>query len=138
MKWFSLLINLLIDMDETNESSKQDWILKVKKLYKNDEKRLRQIAEIENNYNSLQAVTLYTRDMFVYDLLNTMCRQRNIEWIVSFRFLIVDLYRQLRYEQQQQQESSTTIFYRGQLMSHDEVDFLQKETAFNHCNAIHY
>ncbi|CAM4852394.1 unnamed protein product, partial [Rotaria magnacalcarata] len=70
---------------------------------------------------SNQAVWWYTRDSFVYRLLNKALRVQNIDLLFLFRFFIRDIEVQLK----QYQCSSLVRVYRGQLMSTDELDQLK-------------
>ncbi|CAF1322482.1 unnamed protein product, partial [Didymodactylos carnosus] len=68
------------------------------------------------------------------------CRQVNIDLLISLRFYIFDLYKQLQYEHGKQFPSSSSAsllsdlkLYRGQLMATDELDSIRKEIEL-HCS----
>ncbi|CAF4419625.1 unnamed protein product, partial [Adineta steineri] len=64
----------------------------------------------------------YSRETFIYRLLNKALRIQNIDFLFLFRFFIRDIEQQL-YENQY---LSPIRVYRGQLMSSDELNILKK------------
>ena len=79
------------------------------------------IYEFENNYSTNQAIWWYTRESFLYRLLNKAFRTDNIDLLFHFRFFICDIEKQLK----EHQCTSSIRVYRGQLMSNDELKQLQ-------------
>ncbi|CAF5005692.1 unnamed protein product, partial [Rotaria socialis] len=63
----------------------------------------------------------YTRDSFVYRLLNKALRVRNVEMIFLMRNIIRDVYEQLRVNQCEKR----VIVYRGQMISGNEMKKLR-------------
>jgi len=53
------------------------------------------ISAFENEDLSTNAIRWYTRDSFIYCLLNKAFRTRNIDIIFKFRFFIAELKKQL-------------------------------------------
>ncbi|CAF1305163.1 unnamed protein product [Didymodactylos carnosus] len=94
--------------------------------YKDDVTEQQKIDDFETNYSAKNAIRWYTRDCFVYRLLNKAFRTQNIEIIFKFRFFLTDLYNQLNelYHEYTSMLSSIdyTILtlYRGQHLSIDE------------------
>ncbi|CAF1101344.1 unnamed protein product, partial [Rotaria sordida] len=79
------------------------------------------VKEFEKNYSSNQALWWYTRDSFIYRLLNKALRIQNIDLLFLFRFFICDIEKQLKLSQC----SSSIHVYRGQLISIDELNQLK-------------
>ncbi|CAF5167788.1 unnamed protein product, partial [Rotaria magnacalcarata] len=104
-----------------NLTDKNELINLCQKFYENNPKELSLVREFEQNYSSNQAVWWYTRDSFVYRLLNKALRVQNIDLLFLFRFFIRDIEVQLK----QYRCSSLVRVYRGQLMSTDELDQLK-------------
>ncbi|CAF3648668.1 unnamed protein product [Rotaria socialis] len=115
-----LLIDCLLRM-KPNVTDKNELINLCQKFYQNNPKELSLVREFERNYSSNQAIWWYTRDSFVYRLLNKALRVQNIDLLFRFRFFIRDIELQLK----QYQCSSLVRTYRGQLMSTDELDQLK-------------
>ncbi len=80
------------------------------------------MCEFENEYSADKALWWYTRDAFLYRMLNKALRVQNIDLLFLFRFVIGDMYRQLK----QNQCQLTVRVYRGQVISNDELDTLRQ------------
>jgi tetratricopeptide (TPR) repeat protein len=114
-----LLIDCLLRM-KSNQSDKNELIILCKKIYENNPNELNLIKEFEEKYLPNQAVWWYTRESFLYRLLNKALRVQNIDLLFLFRFFIRDIEDQLK----TCQSSSSIRVYRGQLMSSDELNEL--------------
>ena len=116
-----LLIDVLIRM-KSIESDKQQLIQLCKKEYENNQKELVFVGEFEKDYRSDKALWWYTRDTFLYKMLNKALRVQNIDLLFLLRFVIGDIYQQLKLYQQQ----SPIRVFRGQVISIDELDTLRQ------------
>ena len=90
--------------------------------YKNNDTQLSNIRDFANNYSAHKAVWWYTRDCFLNKILNKTLQVQNFDLLFSLRFVINDIYRQLK----QNQCQSSVRAYRGQLMTNDELDIFQQ------------
>ena len=100
---------------------KDDLINLCKTHYEKNARELSIIHDFERNYSAERAIWWYTRQSFVYRLLNKALRVQNIHLIYLFRFLIRDLHTQLLTYQ-----CPTTIHvYRGQLLVKEELEILK-------------
>lgn len=104
------------------ESDRNELIQLLKTEYKNSHAQLALVCEFEREYTASKAVWWYTRESFVYQMLNKALRMQNIDLLYLFRFLIQDLNRSL----QQNQCQAPVHVYRGQVMSSDELQVLQR------------
>jgi len=116
-----LLIDVLIRM-KSIESDKQQLIQLCKKEYQTNQKELIFVREFEKDYRSDKALWWYTRDSFLYRMLNKALRVQNIDLLFLLRFVIRDIYQQLK---QYQQQSPIRVF-RGQVMPIDELNTLRQ------------
>jgi hypothetical protein len=64
------------------------------------------IEEFAQEYDSSKAIYWYTKDSFVYRDINMALRTDNILIIYKFRFIIQDIYRQLKTLYEQQKKTS--------------------------------
>jgi hypothetical protein len=111
-----LLIDCLIKMKQT-VNDKNELISLCKQRYHNISDELKIIKEFETGYSSDRALWWYTRDSFLYRMLNRALRVQNIHLLFLFRFIIRDIEQQLeRYKCQ-----TPIRVYRAQLMSNEEV-----------------
>ena len=115
-----LLINVLLRM-KPNEKDKQDLVALCKNEYKKNEDEIKLVNEFERHYHSSKAIWWYTRESFVYRMLNKALRVQNVNVLFLFRAVIQDLHVQL-YEHQCQE---SVRVYRGQWMLKVEVDHLR-------------
>ena len=116
-----LLIDVLIRMKPI-ESDKKQLIQLCKKEYRTNNMELILVREFEKDYRSDKALWWYTRNSFLYRMLNKALRVQNIDLLFLFRFVIGDIYQQLKQYQQQ----SPICVYRGQVISTDELNTLRQ------------
>jgi tetratricopeptide (TPR) repeat protein len=92
-------------------------------------KMLKQIEEFRQTYKSEDAIHWYTKESFVYRLLNTSLRTENIEALYIFRFFLADLCRQLKSEHEKlrlkQNQSLILKVYHGGRISCEELENLK-------------
>ncbi|CAF1541544.1 unnamed protein product, partial [Didymodactylos carnosus] len=127
--WNQLLMDVLLRMP-TSDESKMEMLTECESYYRDNAKELEKINDFRLNYSFDAAVSWYTRDSFVYRLLNKALRTRDIDIIFKFRFFIADLYRQLQKEYSKFMERFTDdeyflTVYRGQHLKADELHELK-------------
>ena len=118
-----LLIDVLLRM-KSDESDKKTLISLFRKTY-DDEEDIEIINEFESSYSAENALWWYSRDSFLYSMLNRALRTQDIHTLFLFRFFIRDIYEQL----EKNQCSSPIRVYRGQQLSTGEVDNLRKSVG---------
>ena len=107
------------------QSDKDEFLARCKKDLQDNKSALNILYEFQENYSSDQALWWYTRETFIYQLLNQALRSQNIDLLFYLRFFIADIQRQL-----ESHASSTPMrVYRGQFMSHDELNVVRKSTG---------
>ncbi|UJR12364.1 hypothetical protein I4U23_016541 [Adineta vaga] len=94
-----------------------------KKQYIDNERNLAIVNELETAYSAENAIEWYTKDTFVYRVVNRALRQQDVDTLILFSFLIRDINKQLQDEQHFIDDSIKT--YRGQLMCQEELERLQ-------------
>lgn len=111
------------------ESTKMEMVDYCRHQYADDENQLRLIQEFEQSYESHRAIFWYTRDTFLYRLLNKALREQDINILYSLRYFIKDLHSQLTdFHLKQISTNSLTNgevlqLYRGQLIKTDEFQY---------------
>ena len=116
---FQLLLDMILRLDQS-EYAKKELLQFCRLNYQNDSIELRKIDDFEENYRSEDAAKWYTKDSFLYRLLNESLRIEDIDSIVKMRYYIHDLHNQLAqlqpsFIQSLNGETNLTI-YRGQPM----------------------
>ena len=128
VNWWGNLIRLLVGLQHP-KICQQKMIRALELYYNGNTHETNLLKEFEETYTSDRAVWWYTRQTFLYRLLNKALRQRNVRVLFMFSFFIKDLYQQLKQEHekyihQQQSEHRPIKVYRGQIISKDEFQEL--------------
>ncbi|CAF1448492.1 unnamed protein product, partial [Didymodactylos carnosus] len=122
--WFQLLFDTLLDSKQT-EDSKNEMLTICEEQYKDNEIELIKISEFRHQYSAETAIKWYTRDCFLYRLLNKALRTQNIDFIFSYRFFIIDLYNALLKLYSLPSSVKVINVYRGQMIGVEELQKLQ-------------
>ncbi|CAF2022661.1 unnamed protein product [Rotaria magnacalcarata] len=115
-----LLLDILLRIP-ASDTDKDELISACQREYAENPFYLATLNEFKYNYAPDQALLWYTKQSFVYNLLNRALRQQNIELLFLLRFFINDIHEQL----QQMQCLEPIRIYRGQVISKDELTLLQ-------------
>jgi tetratricopeptide (TPR) repeat protein len=133
--WFQLLQKVLMKTTYNANDMKQ-MLNYCREHYARDDQQQKsffEIDEFEKTYTSTDAINWYTRQSFVYKLINTALRTEDIEALYIFRFYISDLCRQLANEQRKfrvkNQKTPILKLYRGCHMTLEELHKLQETTG---------
>lgn len=121
--WFQLFIETLLRMsDFALRLSQNEFIRLVRHQYYDDVAKLRIVNELESTYQANQAIRWYTRDSFLYVILNKALRQQNYLILIALRFFIYDLFHALIAHK----EFSEPVIkvYRGQALDIGELNNL--------------
>jgi len=106
----------------STENDKEEFINLCKQQYENNSNELHLIEEFAKTYTSDRAIWWYTRECFLYRLLNKALRVQNIDLLFLLRFIIGDMGRQL----ENSKCLSPIRVYRAQQMSKNEIEILKK------------
>ncbi|CAF3295166.1 unnamed protein product [Rotaria socialis] len=118
-----LLKDIFIQMTEDN---KDEMIKFCREQYADNPHELRFVNEFEQSYESNQAINWYTREGFLYKIVNKALRTQNIELLYRIRTFIRHLHMHLLECYQKQENNATArTLYRGQRMSINEFEKLQ-------------
>jgi tetratricopeptide (TPR) repeat protein len=117
---FQHLIDCLLRM-ESSEDERREFIAFCKQVYKSNPDELTTVNQFERDYSPDQSLWWYTKNTFLYRLLNKALRVGNIDLLYLFRFFIRDLEQQL----EKNRCSLPIRAYRGQKMSKKEIEMLQ-------------
>ena len=111
-----LFKEILLKMENENKSIKilTDFC---RRFYKDNRHGLKIIDEFEGTYRPESAIWWYTRECFVYNMLNRAFRLLEGDTIINMGFFICDLHRQIQQlhsEQAKTCEGKPFFVYRGQ------------------------
>lgn len=127
--WYISLIRAMENVPPAR-SCKEKFVEECRILYNENPSVLQVIEEFNRTYIPKDAIRWYTRDGFVYKVLNKMLREQNQQGIQLLHFLIYDLNQQLKNELRTRKQTwlqdGDVHLYRGQLMSKEELQQLRK------------
>ena len=92
--WFQLLSEVIIRLPPS-PSAKMDLVKHARAQYQGNAIEESKIAEFEITYSPETCVRWYSRDSFLYRLMNKAFRLQNFDDIFQYRLIIRDLYNQL-------------------------------------------
>ena len=128
--WSSFLDLLLYYLPYPEEQCLQKLAITLKEYYNGNPIEVRNIDDFQIQYKAEDTINWYTRETFVYRLLNKAFRQRDVTLLLLFGFFIQNMYRQLKSENQKfKSEYSSFDFvkvYRGQSMWRDEIQQIRE------------
>ncbi|CAF3973947.1 unnamed protein product [Rotaria sp. Silwood2] len=94
--WSQMLLETLLQMSSPSNNTNKDLLEEARRLYANSERFLAVIEEFEREYQADDAIKWYTRESFLYQLINKALRTRDICLIFKFRYLIRHTRKQLK------------------------------------------
>jgi tetratricopeptide (TPR) repeat protein len=106
-------------------ADKEELIARSRKTYEGNKKELAVVEEFSKTYSRDNVIKWYTRESFVYRMLNKALRVQNIDLLFLFRFFILDLQDELY----KYRCLSPVHLYRGQVMSKEEVEILKNSVG---------
>ncbi|UJR34543.1 hypothetical protein I4U23_027320 [Adineta vaga] len=125
--WFQLFIETLLRMRTRDVStSRNEFIDLCNKQYADNERQLVNIAKFRDDYDPDHCLWWYSKEVFLYGILNKALRVGDMDTLYTLRFFIRDLYYQLN-ENQFLPTGDVCILklYRGQKLSLRELENIQ-------------
>ncbi|CAF4614184.1 unnamed protein product, partial [Rotaria sp. Silwood2] len=126
--WNQLLLTVLCEMKIDTKTAKSEFLALCRSYYSDNKSELHNIECFDNSYNAIKAIVWYTKDSFVYKLLNKALRTHDHEKLLAFQFYIKDLRQQLYevydYMRRKADEKSVKV-YRGQMLHSKELEYLK-------------
>ena len=90
-----LLIEILLEMPY-DEQSKQQFGDFLRSRYADNNAQLRAIDKFERDYDRHSPIWWYTKESFIYSMLNRALRTSDIEIVIKMGFFIRDLHRKIK------------------------------------------
>lgn len=124
--WYQLLIDALNKMPH-DKKAKTDMLKLCTDYYQNDPEEKKQIKKFDDSYEPEEAIAWYTRECFLFKLLNKALRTEDIELLYLFRFFIADLCTQLK--KANLKITDNLPLYRGQQLPNEELEKLRQNVG---------
>ncbi|CAF2782041.1 unnamed protein product [Rotaria sp. Silwood2] len=124
--WFQLF-NYVITRFPRNQQTKQQIIQLFKEYYHGNTKEIELINEFEQYYRSEDAIRWYSKQSFVYKLINKALRTQDTDFLYQFRFFISDLSQNLQRQHKKLLSTENILnVYRGVQLNKDVFNQLKK------------
>ncbi|CAF3664478.1 unnamed protein product [Adineta steineri] len=125
--WFQLFNHVIIRLPR-NQQAKQQMINLCRQYYRGNRKEIQLINDFEREYRSDDAIRWYTKQSFVYQMINKALRTEDIDMLHTFRFFIGDLSERLVREHEKilSSEQQILTFYRGMKIDREECDKMKE------------
>jgi hypothetical protein len=138
---FQLLIDIILRLNH-NDFAKSEMLEMCKAKFASNSVELAKIDIFEKIYVDKNAIAWYTKDCFLYRLLNESLQSESIDVIVKLRYFIYDLHNQLaelhsHFLRSLPPNQPMLELYRGLKMTMSELEkFRQNENAFVSTNSF--
>jgi tetratricopeptide (TPR) repeat protein len=125
--WFQLFGYVILRLPR-NQHAKKQMLDMCRYYYRGNSKQLNLIDDFDCNYRPELAIQWYSKQSFIYKLINKALRSEDIDQLYNFRFFIGDLSESLAREHQKivQSEEGVLTVYRGVKLSSEELDHLKE------------
>ncbi|CAF3763798.1 unnamed protein product [Adineta steineri] len=124
--WFQLFNDVIKHLPH-DDKAKEEMLTVCRQYYRGNYRMLKDIDQFEQNYHLDECIQWYTKETFVYQLLNKALRTQNIEQLYIFRYYITDLSKKLaeEYNKIKTKENKKIYLYRGTAMHTKELGKLR-------------
>ena len=128
--WFQLFKFVILRLPN-DQQAKDEMIETCRNYYRGNKLELNLIDEFEREYQSKDAIYWYSKQSFVYRLINKALRTNDFDQLYRFRYFISDLSKSLIDKHQQLLSSSdeqqhNIIVYRGAKLDKEEFEQLKQ------------
>ncbi|CAF4604676.1 unnamed protein product [Rotaria socialis] len=120
--WFQLFKDVILRMP-TNSNAKEQLIQFCREYYRGNQKEYNNIDEFERSYKKDKCIFWYTRETFLYKLVNKALRTEDMAQLHMFRFFIADLSLHLAtLHKKNREKNDVVMLYRGLKMENEELN----------------
>ena len=111
---------------KNRKQAKQDFLALSKAVYPRDKKNMNDFETKYNEYNMEQAFVWYTKECFLYKLVNNCLRIANSDSILYVRLILADLERAIKEHYAKESYKFSGLLYRGAYISQIEWGNLER------------
>ncbi|CAF4193867.1 unnamed protein product, partial [Rotaria sordida] len=128
--WFQLFIDVIQYLTLDNKA-KEEMLRVCRCYYQNNSQMLNLIDKFDKTYHVDKCINWYTKQSFVYELINKALRTEDIEQLYTFRYYIVDLSKKLVEKCKNIKANNDEILYlyRGTKINREEVEKFKLRTT---------
>ncbi|CAF1424071.1 unnamed protein product [Adineta steineri] len=124
--YFQLFLNLLKYLPKTDEA--RNCMIRIcRNYYRGNFNELKNIEEFDRTYRSIDAITWYTKDIFISKFINKIFRTENVDVLSQFSFYINDLSEQLqlKFLEFKQKQKGVVKLYQSLELNNNELIYFQ-------------
>jgi hypothetical protein len=104
--WAQMSLIIILRVSRPTDNVYRGILDECRGIYKTNKTVIQKINEFERTYKPEEAISWYTRDSFLFRVVNMALRSKNIVIIWKFRFIIQDIYQQLEALHEKQRKES--------------------------------
>ena len=125
--WLQLFHHIIVRLS-TNQQAKERMLNVCRHYYRGNQQELRLIDQFERDYSPEDAIRWYSKQSFLYKLVNKALRSEDLEQLQTFRFFIHDLSQSLAHEHEKMIASNEKILtlYRGTKLLKEEFEKMKE------------
>ena len=123
-----ILKEIILDIKH-DDKSKEGFVNFCCQFYTDNSIQLNKIRDFERLYKQNSPIWWYTKEPFIYSILNKALRLQEIDIIIKMGFFIQDLHRQIEQIHTTARHISKMIIYRGQGISNDDFEKIRISTG---------
>ncbi|CAF1058414.1 unnamed protein product [Adineta ricciae] len=126
-EWYHLFLLAICHRPKHIQSSYKEMFAECRAYYENNPGVIRHIDKFAQTYKAENAILEYTRDSFLYRIVNHALRTQDIATIRKFSPFIYDMYSQVSEHYRKfrlAKDGSIRALYRGQYLSTEELAYL--------------
>jgi tetratricopeptide (TPR) repeat protein len=120
-----LLKEILLELED-DDKTKKEFVDFCREQYADNNDELKVIDEFDRDYNKSSSIWWYTRECFIYLMLNKALRTQDVEIIIRMGFFVRDLHQQIEQLYSQSSNLNSFIVYRGQGILNNEFEKMKK------------
>ena len=107
--------------------AKEEMSIACQLYYRDNPRILKDINQFIENYHQDECIKWYTRETFVYKMINKALRTEDIDQLYIFRYYIADLSKQIaeRCKMMKNADEKKITLYRGVLITTNELEILK-------------
>ncbi|CAF2609852.1 unnamed protein product [Rotaria sp. Silwood2] len=128
--WNQYFLYYLIKSPNINmDNMKKTMLDQCRFEFKNNKVELEKIGDFDQHCSEENILKWYTKDSFLYRLLNKAFRTRNIDFICQFQYFLIGLYNVFQKLSKEQNEEYPLTAYRGQILNKNYLERLKSNVG---------
>lgn len=136
-----MLKEMLLEM-KYDEQAKEEFVPYCHDENNHNNARLHAVDDFKRDYHSYSPIWWYTKEPFIYLVLNRALRMQNIEVVLKMGFCVRDLHQQIEQLYSTTDQRLNLVLFRGQGMSTEKFEKMNKNEggllAFNNFLSTSY